>query len=193
MVRSLAVFVTIICLFSGCSSKDKEEKIDFIDDQTALLTEQEKDRIIENLELLENAIYNYMSVNSKYEMCWPKSFDDLIPDYLNRIPEPIGGKWVYEPTSGKVYNSVFPEIETKRVRLNIAPMLEKEKENQIKGNLGALRSAITMYYALNERFPDSLEDLVPQKIVLEIPSPIDGDWEYDPENGMVWHSLDHSW
>lgn len=140
-----------------------------------------------NLELLEVALYNYMAANSKYEMVWPKSLEDLVPDYVNKIPDPIVGEWIYDSASGRVYNLGYPEIESKKVRLNMNPLLKRQKKAAILGKLGAIRSAVTIYYADNEKWPDRLEDLSPLYIN-GVPSPIEGSWEYNRKDGSVWHS-----
>jgi hypothetical protein len=151
------------------------------------------EEIRQRLALLEQAIYNYMVTNSEYEVVWPKSLDELVPDYLTRIPDPIKGEWIYDPTSGRVHNSAYPGVSSGKAHLNLSPIFKRKKEAKIRGNLGLLRSALAIYWGDNQgEWPKSLEELVPLYIE-RIPSPIEGFWEYNPQNGNIRHSLYPEW
>ncbi|MFH0948565.1 MAG: hypothetical protein V1833_06180 [Elusimicrobiota bacterium] len=62
---------------------------------------------------------------------------------------------------------------------------EEKKKREIAGNLGGLRSSLTIYYGYTEGFyPTSLQDLVPRYLE-KIPEP-ENEWEYNPKNGEVY-------
>ena len=74
-----------------------------------------------------------------------------------------------------------------------ATMQELETKYELlalKGNLGALRSTLTVYYGVHSgEWPPSLEELVPEYLS-EIPK---GDWNYNPETGRVISKSHPSW
>ena len=47
--------------------------------------------------------------------------------------------------------------------------VDKAKENVLKSNLAIMRSAIDKYYGDNERYPETLQDLVTRKYLRSIP------------------------
>ena len=86
----------------------------------------------------------------------------------------------------RCYNKGFTLIELLVVMAIIAMLLsltmpryfhsvDKSKEAALHADLSGFRDAIDKYYADNEKYPDSLEDLVTKKYIRDIPpDPITG-------------------
>ncbi|MBI5573398.1 MAG: hypothetical protein HY919_02435 [Elusimicrobia bacterium] len=71
-----------------------------------------------------------------------------------------------------------------KIKLIFESKKEKKKREMME-NLGALRSALTIYYGVHEGiYPKSLQDLVP-KYLRKIPEP-ENEWEYNPKDGEVY-------
>ncbi len=155
-------------------------------------TAKTKEKIQINLDTLNAAIHSYSALHSgaqsDFRVVFPKKLDDLVPDYLNRIPEPIKGTWVYDSKTGSVYNSTYPNMTPSVTHLNIKPYLDRHKRLRIMSGLRTIKVALQMYYAENEtERPQQLTDLVPYYLP-KLPDALDGNWEYNPRNGDVWHS-----
>lgn len=92
---------------------------------------------------------------------------------------------------------VLPELD-KRVSglAGVLPVLKglqglraRREEGSMRGNLGALRSAISIYYGSEGFYPLRLCTLVP-KYIQEIPP---GDWKYNPKTGEVSSKSHPDW
>ena len=80
--------------------------------------------------------------------------------------------------------------ENVKLKEQIQELQAKYKLKDLKTNLGALRSAIAIYYGANMgTWPPSLEELFPEYI----DSISKGDWKYDPKTGKVISKSHPSW
>ncbi|MBT8406739.1 MAG: CsgG/HfaB family protein [Deltaproteobacteria bacterium] len=165
---------------------------DFLADMSQkITTAKAKAKIQANLDTLSMAIYSYSGLHSgaqsHFKVVFPKRLNDLVPEYLDRIPDSLGGTWVYDPKTGTVYNSSHPKMIPTVTHLNIKPYLDKHKEVTIMSGLRTLSMALQMYRA-NDPYgkPKKLTDLVPYYLP-KLPDPVDGTWEYNPDSGEVWH------
>ena len=100
---------------------------------------------------------------------WPETMDDLKREGMlqNDPPEPLGGHYFFDP-EGKALNTTL-------------------LENQKKVDQGTIEQAIRDYQDKKERSPDSLDALVKEGLLKEIPpNPYPGkSWKYDPATATV--------
>lgn len=146
-----------------------------------------RQKIQNGLDSLDTAIRHYSGVKTRYKVVWPKKLSDLVPEYLDRIPDPVKGYWVYEPKTGKVHNSAYPEINPTIVHPKLKPLLDRAKKAVIMAGVRSIRTALMMYFAEKGRYPRKLSSLVPNYLS-RLPNAMDGSWEYDSRTGKVWHS-----
>jgi TolB-like protein len=150
-----------------------------------------RDKIQMNLDVLDSAIQSYSGLHSgtqsNFNVVFPKSLKELVPDYLDRLPDPIEGSWVYDPNTGKVSNSAYPEMNPTVVHIRKKPFLDAHKRLTVMSGLKQLRIMVNVYYQDHLKWPKKLNDLVPD-FMRRLPNPVDGKWMYNPENGEVWHS-----
>lgn len=149
------------------------------------------ERMQANLDTLDTAIHLYSAMHSgsqsDYEVVFPKGLEDLVPEYLDRLPDPIQGEWDYNATTGKVHNTAYPSLAPTQVHINKKPFLDKAREISLLSSLRTIEIALKMYYSEYGRWPKALDDLVPH-FIPGLPDAKDGAWQYDPEEGKVRHS-----
>ena len=89
---------------------------------------------------------------------------------------PVDAATVAAPASGNSLREV-------QARLDV--LIRKAHEGMTKGNLGAIRSALSIYYGDHEgRYPASLDELtVDGKYLVRVPSAVTG--KHDSTNGVV--------
>jgi TolB-like protein len=150
-----------------------------------------KEKIQASLDLLDTAIYSYSAlhsgVQSNFTVVFPKTLKELVPDYLDRIPDPMEGSWVYDSKTGRVYHSSYPTMAPMAVHINKKPFLDAHKKHTVMAGLKNIKIALQIYYQDNFKWPRQLDDLVPY-FFAKLPDPVDGKWLYDPDNGEIRHS-----
>jgi len=173
---------------AAASSKFKMKKTSLLM-RSAAGKENIRDRIQYNLDALDIAIHNYSYLRSPEQrrVIWPGSLKSLVPEYLDRIPDPHKGKWKYDPDTGQVKNSAYPEVIPTTVYPKMGPIYKAINEAQVKIGLRKLEMGVNMYMAETGSFPEKLEDLS-EYHMMEMPDPGSGRWEYDSKTGKVSHS-----
>ncbi len=160
---------------------------DFLPPPTGSSQKSIETRIQDGLDALSEAIQNYIGVNTRYKVAYPSKLEDLIPDYLPRLPDPVQGKWVYDPTNGEVRNSARSDILPRVVHPKVEKPLERLKGAQVMAARHNIETYIQMYFSDKGKYPRKLKDLIPDYIQ-SIPDPLDGEWIYDTKTGQVRHS-----
>lgn len=149
------------------------------------------EKIQASLDGLDTAIYSYSGlhsgVQSNFNVVFPKTLKELVPDYLDRIPDPIEGSWVYDSKTGRVYNSAYPAMTPSAVHIKKKPFLDAHKKLTLRASLRNIKIALQMYYQDRFEWPKQLDDLAPF-FFAKLPDPVDGEWVYNPDSGEVWHS-----
>lgn len=148
-------------------------------------------KIIEyNLDALSIAIHNYSTVNLQKhrKLKFPRKLKELVPEYINRIPDPMKGYWKYNPENGTVINPGYPGVFSTIVFPQLKPVIDAVNRAIILGKMRNIRTAIMMYMAEWGKYPENLTDLVPDYL-FELPDPMDGKWEYNSETGEVSNSM----
>ena len=149
------------------------------------------EKIQASLDGLDIAIYSYSGlhsgVQSNFNVVFPKTLKELVPDYLDRIPDPIEGSWVYDSKTGRVYNSAYPAMTPSAVHIKKKPFLDAHKKLTLSSGLKNIKIALQMYYQDHLEWPKQLDDLAPY-FFAKLPDPVDGEWVYNPDSGEVWHS-----
>jgi len=149
------------------------------------------EKIQASLDGLDTAIYSYSGlhsgVQSNFNVVFPKTLKELVPDYLDRIPDPIEGSWVYDSKTGRVYNSAYPAMTPSAVHIKKKPFLDAHKKFTLRSGLKNIKIALQMYYQDRFEWPKKLDDLAPF-FFDKLPDPVDGEWVYNPDSGEVWHS-----
>lgn len=150
------------------------------------------EKIQTSLDVLDTAIYSYSGlhsgVQSNFNVVFPKTLAELVPDYLDRIPDPpTEGSWVYDSKTGRVYHSAYPTMTPTVVHIKKKPFLDAYKKLTLRSGLKNIKIALKIYYQDYLEWPKQLDDLVPY-FFPKLPDPIDGEWVYNPDNGEVWHS-----
>ena len=166
---------------------------DFLDDMPMVRDEfKVRERIQASLDLLDTAIHSYSGIHSgvqsNFNVVFPRTLEELVPDYLDRIPEPMEGSWVYDPKTGRVYHSSYPAMAPTAVHINKKPFLEAYKKHKIMLGLKNIKMAVQMYYQENLQWPQKLDNLVPY-FFAKLPDPVDGEWLYNPDNGEIRHTV----
>ena len=150
-----------------------------------------RERIQAALDLLDTAIYSYSGIHSgvqsNFNVVFPKTLEELVPDYLDRIPEPMEGSWVYDPKTGRVYHSSYPTMAPTAAHINKKPFLDAHKKHTIMSGLRNIKMAVQIYYQEKLQWPKKLDNLVPY-FFAKLPDPVDGEWLYNPDNGEIRHS-----
>jgi TolB-like protein len=150
-----------------------------------------EEKIQASLDLLDTAIYSYSGIHSgvqsNFNVVFPKTLKELVPDYLDRIPDPIEGSWVYDSKTGRVYHSSYPTMAPTVVHINKKPFLDAYKKHTVMSGWKNIKIALQIYYQDNLKWPKELDDLVPY-FFAELPDPADGEWLYNSDNGEIRHS-----
>ena len=149
------------------------------------------EKIQASLDGLDIAIYSYSGlhsgVQSNFNVVFPKTLGGLVPDYLDRIPDPMEGSWVYNPKTGRVYHSSYPKMAPTAAHINKKPFLDAYKKHTIMSGLKNIKMALQIYYQEKLQWPKKLDNLVPY-FFAKLPDPVDGEWLYNPDNGEIRHS-----
>lgn len=140
-----------------------------------------------DMDFLEAALVLYSNTAMReLRITWPARLEELAPKYIDRIPAPAAGVWEYDPRTGIVKNSAFPDLRPSQPRLNPQPLLDQVRKANIYSVLNQIRAGVLMFQEESGALPANLKVLEPYIGQLSI---IDGGtWEYDPKTGRAWHS-----
>jgi TolB-like protein len=139
-----------------------------------------------DIDYLEAALVNYGNTNvDRMRVIWPAKLEDLVPRYLNRIPVPAAGRWVYDPRDGSVRNSAYPDIKPSMPRLNTQTLLDHAQKAKIMSVLHSIRTAAMMYQMEHGSPPPNINAM--RSMIASLPEG-DGTWEYDPKTRRIWNS-----
>ena len=103
---------------------------------------------------------------------------------LDRIPDPVKGKWEYDPKTGKIKNSAYLDLKPTLVRLKKDLVYEKVKEAKIRYGLRTIETALKQYYVDNDKYPEKLKYILGMYLE-ELPDPVHGKWVYNNKTGEV--------
>ena len=176
-------------IIAASSTEIKIRKSDFLVEVESWMTDI-KSITQQNLVAIAGAINSYVITNiQKYnKVIQPKSLEELVPKYLERIPNPGKGSWKYNWKTGKLYNTAYPDMVLTADFQKTEKIMNDVKNIKIVNGLRILRSRIGAYcFAHGGKYPDKLTDLVPRDL-RKLPDPLDGEWEYNSETGEVSHS-----
>ena len=145
-----------------------------------------REKIQYNLDALDTAIHMYSELNSPeyLRVVWPTELNDLVPELLDRIPDPVKGKWEYDPKTGKIKNSAYLDLKPTLVRLKKDLVYEKVKEAKIRYGLRTIETALKQYYVDNDKYPEKLKYILGMYLE-ELPDPVHGKWVYNNKTGEV--------
>jgi hypothetical protein len=139
-----------------------------------------------DIDYLEAALVNYGYTNvDRMRVIWPARLEDLVPKYLNRIPVPAAGRWVYDPRDGSVRNSAYPDIKPSMPRLNTQTLLDQAQKAKVMAVLHRIRTAAVMYQMEHGSPPPNINAM--RSMISSLPEG-EGTWEYDPKTGRIWNS-----
>ncbi len=71
------------------------------------------ERIQVGLDAIDRAIvaFHHLSYNQRTNtFSYPKNLQVLVPRHLDRLPDPIEGKWQYKQRGGRIRHSLYPEL-----------------------------------------------------------------------------------
>ncbi len=131
------------------------------------------------------AIQNYAMVEGKYEFLLPGKLEDLVLDYLSRLPDPLDGKWLYDPKTGQVSHSRYPKMTSEDLTHDVKTVLDIQ-EHAARMNKWSIHLAIQHYYQYYGAYPKTLADIEDFK---QVPTAYVGKWIYDPATGKIDHSI----
>ena len=140
--------------------------------------------------MLDRAIVGYhgLSYDRRTNVfTYPKSLNALVPKYIDRIPDPIKGEWLYRPEKGEIIHSVYTELKPTAPRLNPQPYADRARRAQLQANMRTIYVALQQSYVENGELPDQLE-LLEGLYFRELPDALDGRWLWNKEDGTLGHS-----
>ncbi|MFC2091230.1 FlgO family outer membrane protein [Elusimicrobiota bacterium] len=173
---------------AAASSRIKIKKGDLFL-KTAEVKQDIRGRIQCNLDALDIAIHQFSYINSPKarRVVWPRALKDIVPQHLERIPDPGVGRWIYDPSTGKVKHSSYTEMLPSMVHPKLEPVFDAVNNAAVMSNMREIHMAIQMYMAENGTYPEKLADLTGYYL-FEIPDAIDGEWVYDSSSGNLSHT-----
>lgn len=137
------------------------------------------------LNALQIAVDLYGNMNIKdFTITYPETLEDLVPDYIDRIPDPVKGTWVFDKTTGKVSHSDFPELKPVNPRINNQTILNKVEKQKIISEMQAIKMSFLNEWVEVGEFPQDMGRVIKNGLRDSKP----GEWLWDAEDFSVRHS-----
>ena len=119
------------------------------------------DRIQQSLDILESALVAYGSSHRQgFVIRWPESLDELVSGYLDRVPDPQHGQWIYDPKRGTIAHSTFTELRPTYPRLSLQGTLDDAKREFLAAQLAEIRRELALFCAQYDKPPPTLETVM---------------------------------
>lgn len=148
------------------------------------------ERLQASLDVLDRAIVGYYNLNyerKNNEFTYPNSLQELVPKYIDRIPDPIQGEWTYRAETGEITHSIYTELKPTAPRLNPKPYMDQARRAQIQSSMRQIYVALQQSYIEDGVLPATL-DVLEGTYFPDLPDALDGAWTWDQETGTLGHS-----
>jgi len=137
------------------------------------------------LNALQVAVDLYGNMNIKdFAITYPGMLEDLVPDYIDRIPDPVRGSWLYDKSTGKVSHSEFPDMNPLNPRINNQTILNKVEKQKIISEMQSIKMSFLNEWIEMGDFPQDMGRVIKNGLRDSKP----GDWIWDSKDFSVRHS-----
>lgn len=163
------------------SSAIAEIKKDVFIEESSV-TGSEAETIQAGLNALQVAVDMYGNLNVKdYTITYPPDLQKLVPEYIDRIPDPVKGSWLFDKSTGKVSHSEFPEMNPLNPRINNQTILNKLEKQKIVSELGMIRVAFANEWVETGDYPKDMKKVIKNGLT----NSKDSEWIWDPKESSV--------
>jgi|GEM_PF-2976002 len=152
----------------------------FIEEYSVTGTEAET--IQAGLNALQIAVDMYGNLNVKdFTISFPSELQQLVPEYIDRIPDPVKGSWIYDQNTGTLSHSEFPDLKPVNPRINNQTILNKLEKNKIVSDLGSIRLSFANEWVETGDYPKDMKQVIKNGL----PNSKDSEWIWDPKDSSV--------
>ncbi|HQO08905.1 MAG TPA: FlgO family outer membrane protein [Clostridiales bacterium] len=137
------------------------------------------------LNALQVAVDLYGNMNIKdFTITYPGNLEDLVPDYIDRIPDPVRGSWIFDKSTGKVSHSEFPDMNPVNPRINNQTILNRVEKQKIISEMQSIKMSFLNEWIEMGDFPQDMGRVIKNGLRDSKP----GEWIWDPNDFSVRHS-----
>lgn len=163
------------------SSAIAEIKKDVFIEESSV-TGNEAETIQAGLNALQVAIDLYANLNVKdYTITYVSDIQQLVPEYIDRIPDPVKGSWIYDRNTGSLSHSEFPDLKPVNPRINNQTILSKLEKNKIVSDMGSIRLSFANEWVETGDYPKDMKQVIRNGL----PNSKSNEWIWDPLDSSV--------
>ena len=134
------------------------------------------------LNALQIAIDLYGNMNIKdFAITYPGKLEDLVPDYIDRIPDPVRGSWLFDKSTGKVSHSEFSDMNPLNPRINNQTILNKVEKQKIISEMQSIKMSFLNEWIEMGDFPHDMARVIKNGLRDSKP----GEWIWDSKDFSV--------
>lgn len=134
------------------------------------------------LNALQIAIDLYGNLNVKdFTITYPGKLSDLVPEYIDRIPDAVKGSWVYDNNTGALSHSEFPDLKPVNPRINNQTVLSKLEKNKIVSEMRSIMLSLMNEWAETGDYPKDMKQVIKNGL----PNSKSTEWIWDEKDSSV--------